>query len=239
VTFIALQRALVKWIGSVIACLIVIGMTGTIATWVYSARHNQGRNEETRASQEEFTDVEAFVLRASRDDLRSLSGRLRSEHVEQGSRYIRCHRDHSSFHLLCALREEFPGAYASIPNRSKVRIVCSALRHARFSYDWGTMYPPDQGSEGEGGEQIVEMGRPALAFLLPILDDRTSVTAAATGGMEPLETTYRYRRADYAYRFICLILKRETLFDPDPKVRDKRIEKLKEDPTLREAIEHD
>jgi hypothetical protein len=222
--------------------LIIIGIVVAVIVSVYNLRHKQSIGLEMPANsliQDQFSDINEFVTRASRHEPRSSSGTLRAEQVEEASQYIKSHCDHSSFHLLCALREQYPATYFSIPNRSKVLVLSSALSHSEVSYDWGTMYPPDQGIEGECGEAIVAIGRAALPFLVPILDDTTLITAAGSGGMGSIATKYKYRRADYAYRFICVILKREFLFDPDPQVRDTRIEKLKEDPVLKEAIEHD
>jgi hypothetical protein len=170
--------------------------------------------------------VEDLVRDAALGKPLFLAERLGAADLEQAKEYIAAHPDHTSSHLLYAIREHFPDTYATIPEMTKARILCSALARAELSFDWGTLYPPDQGTEGVGGEAITELRRHALPFLVPILQDRHAVRAAA-GSMTPLEETYQYRRADYAYRYICVILKQAFVFDPDPKARDRHIAELK------------
>jgi len=154
-------------------------------------------------------------------------GQLTREEAMQAAAYSTSHPDHTAFHLLFALRRDYPDIYTRIPHSSRADVLCAALGHVSSLNDWGYLEP--EGSlDGEAATALVEIGQEALACLRPLLDDKRSAPLFGSE-LATLSTTYDYRRADFAYRYAALILGHEPSFDPDPQVRDNAIEQLKQD----------
>ena len=97
----------------------------------------------------------------------------------------------------------------------------SRLAHGRYSNDWGHLQ-----YDSDIARALLQTGPAALPYLRPLLDDRSPFLAM--GSMEATQSRAdQYRRCDFAYRYICLILGSEPEFDRDPENRDKAIERLK------------
>jgi hypothetical protein len=98
--------------------------------------------------------------------------------------------------------------------------------HSNFLNDWGHL--GIQSFDGQSARALLETGEHALKPLIPILDCEES--AELFGSEEAtISLTRQYRRKDFAYRYIMIILKTEPLFDSDPKQRDEEIKFLKKE----------
>jgi hypothetical protein len=140
-------------------------------------------------------------------------------------KYIEEHPDYQSYHLLLALRNTNLKAYKSLAPEIRAAVLCSTLREQDFFDDW---MPPDcttadQQYASNSEKALVEIGIPTILYLLPLLDDH-SVAQDSEYEEEP---EFEYRRADYAFRYICWILKLPDSFQPEPEDRDKAIRCLK------------
>jgi hypothetical protein len=137
----------------------------------------------------------------------------------RATRLIKDHPDYKSYHLLMALRATNPVAYRGIPARARASVLCSTLKEQASFDDW--MEPDsetvDPNDMVESEKALVECGRAAVPYLLPLLADRTA--AENSEYEEPPE--YDYRRADYAFRYLSLILKVPYSFQPEPADRDR------------------
>jgi hypothetical protein len=90
--------------------------------------------------------------------------------------------------------------------------------------DWGS--PDDEeGEEEEAAVGLVGTGSAALVHLAPILADKTPVRLSGSEGAAFSEW-HNYRRADYAFCFICKIMEVEIPFRSDPAERDLEIRLL-------------
>jgi hypothetical protein len=99
------------------------------------------------------------------------------------------------------------------------------LAHQTYLNDWGYL-DPGGSHDGEAAQALLEMGTDALPQLLPLLDD--SQPARLYGSEEATITKlYQYRRKDFAYHYIALILGLSSPFNADPAQRDQEIERLK------------
>jgi hypothetical protein len=144
--------------------------------------------------------------------------------VQEALKYINKHPDFTAYHLLFAIREYYPKFYNDISNNTKATILCSALKHTRFLNDWGFLSP--HGSfDRDSATALLETGESGLKQLTILLDDKESVRLFGSEEATMSET-YMYRRSDFAYRYISLILREPAVFHADPKERDKDIEKL-------------
>ena len=66
----------------------------------------------------------------------------------------------------------------------------------------------------------------AVKYLTPLLDDRARMVA--NGSKEATRSSiYRYRRCDFAYRYVCLLGGLKPSFALTPEERDKEIDHLK------------
>jgi hypothetical protein len=145
--------------------------------------------------------------------------------IPEALEHIKSHPDFTSYHLLVAIRKYYPKSYKEVRTDDKVSILCSALRNIMYLNDWGYLAPVDS-YDRESGKALLETGRSALNGLTPILDDENS--APLFGSEEAtLSKLYKYRRKDFAYRYISLIIGESPGFSRNLKERDKRIEILK------------
>jgi hypothetical protein len=139
--------------------------------------------------------------------------------------YIQRHPDYKSYHLLFALRRKHVAAYQKISVGIRAAVLCSALKELDFSNDWAEPCQStiDPFRDYETEQALREIGKPAIHYLLPLLDDRRVFDSESEG--EPAE--YSYRRADYAFRYISWILGLPYEFRVNPVERDEQIESLK------------
>ncbi len=166
------------------------------------------------ASQEGSTFVEV--------DLRAGGIALSDEEAARASAYVAAHPDHSSYHLLLALRRRSPEAYAKLPATTRAAVLCAALGHLTTFNDWGHLATIPV--EGPPTEALIETGRDALLCLAPLLDDRRP---APFYGSKDATVSTGYRRSDFAYRCAARILGREPHFAASVEERDRAIARLK------------
>ncbi len=149
---------------------------------------------------------------------------MSSEEVNDAAKYVQERPDFSSFHLLMALRDQAPGAYSAIPDATKARVLCDALAKETYLNDFGYLHPSEP-FDGEAARAILAVGRPCLPFLGNLLSNRQKAPLFGSEGATMSEI-YDYRRADFAYRYIVLILGLEPTFAPDSPERDGLITDL-------------
>jgi hypothetical protein len=128
---------------------------------------------------------------------------------------------HEWYHALFALRRGHPAIYAAIAPASRAHVMCDALAHLVFYNDWGYLDPAGS-HDGEAAKALLELGDAAASCLRPLLADRN---AAPLFGSEEatLSSLYKYRRCDFAYRYLIKLRGGEPAFDRDPAQRDRAI----------------
>ena len=178
-----------------------------------------------------MSDIVARLLEDSRDEL--LLGQSDAFEdaafdpatAEAAAREVAARADASAFHLLMALRESAPDTYEAIPAAVRAAVLVDALRTQPELNDWGYL-EPGGGYDGPAAAALLEAGDAAVAPLRTLLDDDSR---AEMTGSEIAEMAHRlgYRRKDFAFRYLSLLLGREPAFDPDPAARDREIEALR------------
>lgn len=141
--------------------------------------------------------------------------------------YIKHHRDYTSYHLLFALRTRALQRYKDLPNSVKASVLVSALQHISYLNDWGLLLPSGS-HDGMPVSALLELKEDAIAPLKAVLDDQRE---ARHFGSQASATSIglRYRRCDFAYRYLSLLLGRSPVFHPNPEVRNKAIARLAEE----------
>jgi hypothetical protein len=137
---------------------------------------------------------------------------------------VRAHPDAGAFPLLMALRREAPDAYAQLEPELRAGVLADALRELPELNDFGWM-EPGGGYDGPAAQALLELGEPARDALLPLLADRRPAPLAGSEAAT-LSHLYGYRRADFAFRYLCELDGREPRFAADPSARDAAIEEL-------------
>lgn len=133
--------------------------------------------------------------------------------------------DHSSFLLLLALRRDAREAYDALPASTRAAVLCAGLRGNVALNDFGVL-DTDGSRDGHAARALIETGGVTVPLLAALLDDRSP--AGLDGSEEStIARTLRLRRADFAYRYLSLILGREPEFDADPSARDVHIAELR------------
>jgi hypothetical protein len=134
---------------------------------------------------------------------------------------IEAQPDHAWYHALFALRRGHPAIYSVIEPASRARVMCDALAHLVFYNDWGYL-DPGGSHDGEAAKALLELGDAAARCLRPLLADRS---AAPLYGSEEatMSSLYKYRRCDFAYRYLVKLRGGEPAFDQDPAERDRAI----------------
>jgi len=152
--------------------------------------------------------------------------KLSAEEVGVAKGYVMGHPDVSAYILLMALREHAPGAYAGVPDATKARALCDALASLTALNDFGHL-ESSESYDDMAGKALIEIGKPALKCLEALLSDKSRARLFGSKGAT-LSSSLQYRRADFAYRYIMLILGRQPAFPADPAERDKLIADLQE-----------
>lgn len=148
-----------------------------------------------------------------------------SEDEQLFQSYVAAHPDRSAYHVLFALRRHAPDAYRSLPGPIKAQILVNALAQLKMLNDWGYL-DLSESHDGEAALALLELGTEALKPLIPLLDDARP--APLFGSEEAtLSSMYHYRRKDFAYRYIMLILGQKPMFDASPDARDVKFAQLK------------
>jgi hypothetical protein len=127
--------------------------------------------------------------------------------------------------LLLVIKEHFPNEYKRIPQDSKAAVLCSALKNIRCMNDWGYLHP-SKGVDKGPAEALLATGDSAKTGLIALLDDESEAPLIGSEAAT-LSQKYGFRRKDFAYRYLSLLLGDMPRFDVDVKNRDKEIEKLK------------
>jgi hypothetical protein len=152
--------------------------------------------------------------------------------VAEADKYLNSHPDYTSYHTLLAFKKCYNAVYYRLPPSIRARILCSALHNTRVMNDWGLL-SPEGAYDDLSALALLESGPEAIPLLVPILDDTTKV--GVNGSKETTTCSlYRYRRCDYAYRYLCLLLGCEPTFRALPLERDKDIDLLKKNIHRRE-----
>jgi hypothetical protein len=147
--------------------------------------------------------------------------RLVSKDVPKVLSYIEANTGYKSYHLLMALKRDVPDAYEKLAKKTKAAILASALKNAWSIADWSFLSPKES-VDDISAEALLELGKEALEYLIPILDDDFIVIQKSGAGGR-----LKYRRKDFAYRYVALILGGSPAFVVDLGQRDKSIEALK------------
>ena len=131
----------------------------------------------------------------------------------------------TSYHLLMALREQWPEGYEEVPVSVKTAVLCGALDNLVFLNDWGHL--GENGThDSKAGAAMLELGEAALCPLRQLLDNTKE--APFFGSADATKATlHKYRRADFAYMYIMRILGRRPRFLRDTRERDLLIASLK------------
>ena len=128
-----------------------------------------------------------------------------------------------------ALREHAPKRYLGIPDATKAQILCDALAKVTFLDDFGSVGdPPDDAVDREAGRALVEVGRTALPLLANLLGNRSEAPISGSDSAT-IAWANQYRRCDFAYRYILLILGRKHALHPDLAERDRLIADLQKE----------
>lgn len=160
---------------------------------------------------------------------RSLSSGLGDEAAAMARVRIEAQPGYEWYHALFALRRGHGALHAALPPAIRAKVLCDALTHLVFYNDWGYL-DPSGSHDGEAATALLELGDAAVACLRPLLADRTP---APLYGSEDatMSSMYKYRRCDFAYRYLIKLRGGEPRFAADPAERDRLIDAERVGPT--------
>jgi hypothetical protein len=137
------------------------------------------------------------------------------------------HADFTSYHLMFLLYNYGADVYLGLPKQVIAQILCSSLANVQFVNDWGYL-APSESYDGIAARMLIRLGRECLPRVAELLKD--SRAARLFGSEEAtMAHTYRYRRADFAYRYAMLILQRRPEFIMELDHRQQATEALWEE----------
>jgi hypothetical protein len=141
------------------------------------------------------------------------------------NKYFARNKDYTSYHLLFCLNSLSPEAYKQIDPEDRASILVSTLENCGSLNDWGYLDANDS-FDNDAAKMLLSLGVVAIKHLAPLLANENEAplygSEAAT-----LSSILRYRRADFAYRYISLILGLDAAFHEGVEARNDEIEKLK------------
>lgn len=152
------------------------------------------------------------------------SMQLSAEEIDEAIAFICFDPSCISYHLLLAVRNSSPAAYVKIAKGTRAKILTSA-RDVHFQLDdWGYL-SPDDCVDATAAKALLECGGNAVPFLARQLKNDSPARFSGTH-IPTMVHEFQVRRKDFAFRYLSLLLNQKPAFDPDPLVRDKRIEEL-------------
>jgi hypothetical protein len=130
-----------------------------------------------------------------------------------------------TFHLLMAVRRDAPESADRIDAGWRAGILVEALVTVAALNDFGYLDP--SGSwDGPAAVALLQTGDQGAGVLRPVLTDRRPAPLYGSE-MAALSHRYRYRRCDFAYRYLALLVGEDPTFDADLAGRERRIAELR------------
>ena len=155
------------------------------------------------------------------------NGELSAEEAQAAAREIESDPRSRWFHVLMTLRRAARPTYDGIPAPARAQVLADTLANYRQLNDFGYL-DSHGGYDGPAAIALLETGDAAVAALRPLLDD--DAPAPLSGSEEAtMAKLYRYRRKDFAFRYLSKLTGREAPFDEDPATRDQAIARLGEE----------
>lgn len=151
---------------------------------------------------------------------------LAADETAEARRVVDESADYTRYHVLMALRRDWPDSYAAIPADARARVLVGALEHVTWLNDFGYL-EPDGAWDGPAAQALIETGPAARGPLASVLGDARPAPLSGSE-MATMSAMYGYRRSDFAYRYLSLSLGDDpAVFDADLAERDRRIAALR------------
>jgi len=200
-------------------------ITIILLSLAYTVGCGTTRSDKLKAKEIQIFITESLEQKSLMESASVFKSIIKKDAVDTALGYIKNNPGYKSFHLQEALRKQYPIIYNSIPDSAKISVLCSALENITFLNDWGHLGPYTP-YDGEQAQLIIRSGKLAIRFLRPLLKNKKH--APLFGSQEAtLSSDCKYRRCDFAYRYIMLIIGKKPKFHETPEERDKEIENLK------------
>jgi hypothetical protein len=151
---------------------------------------------------------------------------MSEDEVYAAAQYTSNNTNISSYFLLLALYQQAPEVYSQLSAEKRADIICDALKKLLVVNDFQLLESTASSSNYVAGRALLDIGEPAIPCLAKLLDNYDDVRFIGSEESAISEVD-SYRRADYAYKYIMLILKKKPFYSEDPKERDGRIAALK------------
>ena len=134
--------------------------------------------------------------------------------------YIQNNQDSiMSHYLLMMLRYNHSDVYAALSTTLKKSVLCSAFTKTSNVNYWGT-----SSRDNVGGYLIIDLGKPILPCLKPLLKDTTRMSYGWNyDSISGDVVEYKWRKKDFAYRYACRILKDTFVFPKSPEERGVKL----------------
>jgi hypothetical protein len=139
---------------------------------------------------------------------------------------VRRQPDASRYHLLMLLARRRPERAAEIPASERAAVLAGALAALTFLNDFGHLDPAES-YDGPAARELLATDGAAREPLAPLLADTREAPLRGSEAAT-MSHVYGYRRCDFAYRYLCLVLGETPEFDRDPGRRDAAIARLRE-----------
>src|SRR5262249_40362910 len=138
---------------------------GTLAGIFLSQTYNLGTHQSQVGEQTSVAKASGLLdeLVAAADAGKTFSPELIKLDWFDAAEYARSHPDHTSFHVLVALRQEFGGLYYGIPARTRAAILCAGMTRLRGFDRWGWIDETDAW-DGSPAKALLESGSEAIPF---------------------------------------------------------------------------
>jgi hypothetical protein len=147
--------------------------------------------------------------------------------LKEAEAYVRQHKDHTSYLVLLVMRKKHPHVYKKLPEADRAAVLCSGLAKNMFLNEWGHLGDYDYVKDCEPVKAVRELGKAAVPYLTPLLDDRKRAPFSGSADATASKV-HEYRRCDFAYRELVVIRGESPNFRQELVDRDKDIARLKQ-----------
>ena len=138
--------------------------------------------------------------------------------------YIHDKPDYTAYHFLVMLKLRNLNTYKTLSPEKRAQILCSTLSNTKTFNDWGYL-DITESFDKDIARELISLKKPAVDCLISLLQNKEP--AFLFGSEEStMSEIFQYRRCDFAFRYICLIVGYEYTFKEDPSDRDEEIKQL-------------
>jgi hypothetical protein len=138
-------------------------------------------------------------------------------------KYINENTSIASYRMMVQIDEHHPNVYKRLSDSTKLIQYYYYMINCPCTNDWSYLTLEEQ-DDKKTAKSFMKLGKQVLPYLKLLIYDNAFKIIDAGSESALLNSKYKYRRRDFAYRYAALILGKKPVFLRTPTERDKIID---------------